>query len=110
MSEKKKEKGLLRNPLNEEEVLTETFFSPASKKANRKSVPQKPVAQKKKAKPKPKPDHYKICCISLYREDIEHLEGLVSELKSRGYTKANKSQVIRFALATVNLDDMPKMY
>jgi len=58
----------------------------------------------------PKPSHYKIVCISLYNEDIARLEALVKELRRRGYSKANKSQLIRFALDTVDLDKMPKMY
>ncbi len=63
------------------------------------------------ARPKPpKPAHYKIVCISLYNEDIARLENLVAELKRRGFSKANKSQLIRFALDTVDLDKMPKAY
>jgi hypothetical protein len=58
----------------------------------------------------PKPAHYKIVCISLYNEDIARLEELVAELKRRGFSKANKSQLIRFALGTVDLDRMPKAY
>jgi len=63
------------------------------------------------ARPKPaKPTHYKIVCISLYNEDIERLENLVRELKKRGHTKANKSQVIRAALDQIDLDKIPKGY
>jgi hypothetical protein len=58
----------------------------------------------------PKPAHYKIVCISLYNRDIARLEGIVAELRRRGYSKANKSQVIRFALDTIDLDKMPKAY
>jgi hypothetical protein len=59
---------------------------------------------------KDKPTHYKIVCISLYTEDIERLEALVAELKRRGHTKANKSQVIRAALDQIDLDKIPKGY
>ena len=59
---------------------------------------------------KPKPTHYKVVSISLYQEDIERLERLVAELKKRGHTKANKSQLIRYALDTVDLDGMPRGY
>jgi hypothetical protein len=38
-------------------------------------------------------------CISLYHEDIARLEALVGELKRRGHTRANKSEVVRMALA-----------
>ncbi len=60
--------------------------------------------------PKPKPDHYKIVCISLYREDLEHVDGLVRALKARGHTKANRSSVIRFALHSVDVAKMPRSY
>jgi hypothetical protein len=40
-----------------------------------------------------------LVCISLYHEDIARLEALVGELKRRGNARANKSQVIRLALA-----------
>jgi hypothetical protein len=57
---------------------------------------------------KEKPTHYKVVCISLYNEDIERLETMVAELKRRGHTKANKSQLIRAALAQVDLAKIPK--
>jgi hypothetical protein len=57
-----------------------------------------------------KPTHYKIVCISLYTRDIERLEELVQELKKRGHTKANKSQLIRAALDQVDLGKIPRGY
>jgi len=77
-----------------EDVILEQFYRPA------------PAALEKKAKP----THYKIVCISLYNEDIERLEKLVQELKRRGHTKANKSQIIRAALDQIDLDKIPKGY
>lgn len=59
---------------------------------------------------KVKPTHYKIVCISLYVEDIARLDSLVAELKRRGHTKANKSQVIRAALEQIDLDKVPKAH
>jgi hypothetical protein len=56
---------------------------------------------------KPKPTHYKVVCISMYTKDIEELEAKVAELKRRGHTKANKSQLIRIALRQVDLDKIP---
>ena len=44
-------------------------------------------------------NRFKLVCISLYHEDIARLEALVGELKRRGNARANKSQVIRLALA-----------
>lgn len=59
----------------------------------------KPVAEK--------PTHYKVICISMYTRDIEELEAKVAELKRRGWTKANKSQLIRLALSQLDLDKLP---
>ena len=33
------------------------------------------------------PAHYKVICISLYNEDLERLDGMVDELKTRGSRK-----------------------
>ena len=44
---------------------------------------------------------------SLYNEDIERLENMVRELKRRGHYKANKSQLIRHALAKLDLNLVP---
>jgi hypothetical protein len=57
--------------------------------------------------PRAKPTHYKVVCISLYTRDIEQLEATVAELKRRGYTKANKSQLIRMALSQLDIDKLP---
>lgn len=93
----KTDEFVMRNILDEEEVLAETFFTRTGKKP-------------RAAKPAPRPTHYKVCCISLYTEDIEKLDAMVAELKDRGYTKANKSALIRYALDTVDLDKMPRGY
>ena len=59
---------------------------------------------------KAKPDHYKVVSISLYKEDIALLEQLVKEAKRLGHSKANKSQIIRCALHTLDLSKLPKTY
>ena len=82
------------NPLEGEQLLLDTMYGkPAPRRARR--------ATRARA---PKPQHYKIVSISLYNEDIDRLERLVGELKHRGHYKANKSQVIRQALAQFDLD------
>ena len=48
--------------------------------------------------PRPRPEHYKVICISLYNEDLARLDELVRELKKRGFTKANRSAVLRAAV------------
>jgi hypothetical protein len=87
-------RAMATDPLSEE-VILEQFYRPT------------PTNDAPK---KAKPTHYKIVCISLYNEDIERLEQLVKELKRRGHTKANKSQVIRAALDQIDLDKSPKGY
>ena len=56
---------------------------------------------------KERPTHYKVICISMYTRDLEELDAKVAELKRRGWTKANKSQLIRLALSQVDLDKLP---
>jgi hypothetical protein len=89
------------DPLTTDSIL-ERFYKPEP------SVPSSitPITDAPKAKEKP--THYKVVCISLYNEDIENLERMVAELKGRGHTKANKSQLIRAALAQVDLTKIPK--
>ena len=54
--------------------------------------------------PRSKPTHYKVICISMYTRNIEELDAKVTELKRRGCTKASRSQLIRFALSQLDLD------
>ncbi len=56
----------------------------------------------------PRPDHYKVICISLYNEDLERLDQMVESLKARGLTKANRSALIRHALEQVDLSKVPR--
>ena len=55
-----------------------------------------------------KPTHYKVICISMYTKDLERLDELVTQLKKRGMTKANRSALIRAALEQVDLDRVPR--
>jgi hypothetical protein len=79
-----------------EGVLSGAFYSPALSRR----VVDKPQV--------PKPTHYKVICISLYNDDIDHLDEMVEALKARGLTKANRSALIRHALAQVDLDKVPR--
>jgi len=56
---------------------------------------------------KPPVLHYKVLCISMYVRDIEELEAKVDALKARGWTKANKSHLIRIALAQLDVESLP---
>jgi hypothetical protein len=57
---------------------------------------------------KPRPDHYKVICISMYNEDLERLDAIVRELKRRGFTKANRSAVLRVAMEHLQIDRVRK--
>ena len=85
--------------------LLDHFYRPETKSERR----QRPAPRNARP-PAPRPTHYKICCISLYTSDIERLEEMVAELKRRGHTKANKSQLIRAALDQIDLSKVPKSY
>jgi hypothetical protein len=55
-----------------------------------------------------KPTHYKVICISMYTDTLGKLDSMVRELKRRGYTKANRSALLRHALDLVDLDSVPR--
>ncbi|SVC63209.1 uncharacterized protein METZ01_LOCUS316063 [marine metagenome] len=101
------------NPLEGEDLLAKAFFGGGPRARNVQPKVEEPVVQptaRRSAGPvrkaAPKPSHYKIVSISLYNEDIERLEKMVRELKKRGHYKANKSQLIRQALAKLDLDSI----
>ncbi len=83
-----------------EGVLSGSFYS-ASETEQTEAAP---VVEKTKGKP----THYKVICISMYTDALGRLDDMVKELKSRGYTKANRSALIRHALTTVDLDSVPR--
>lgn len=114
-------RALAYDPLSVDDILTGFYRPPAPKDGVRgKPAPAAPAAvERLPAEPtvaahepdkKPRPTHYKVVCISLYVEDIERLDSLVAELKRRGHTKANKSQVIRAALEQIDLDRVPRSH
>ncbi len=78
-------------------VLGGSFYSPQA--GERGSTPRTPGER---------PTHYKVICISMYTDDLERLDEMVQALKTRGLTKANRSALIRYALGSVKLDDVPK--
>jgi hypothetical protein len=91
----KEDKLLAHDPLSDTDtILREDFYG------RREPAPRRAAAAK--------PTHYKVICISMYTDDLERLDEMVETLKSRGLTKANRSALIRYALANVKLDDVPK--
>lgn len=90
--------------LDEDEVqgvLSGAFYTPPPEEA--------PPSRSRPAKSSaPKPDHYRVICISMYTDDLGRLDGMVEKLKARGLTKANRSALIRYALEQVDLEKVPK--
>lgn len=83
-----------------EEVLRETFYT----------APKALQPKKKKRAKAPKPDHYKVICISMYTEDLARLDAKVAELKASGHRKMSRSALIRFALDQVDPSKLPPSY
>ena len=77
-----------------EGVLSGSFYS-----KSRSSRPPKDAA---------KPEHYKVICISMCTDDLKKLDDMVDTLKAKGLTKASRSALIRHALATVDLEKVPR--
>ena len=94
----KEDKLMAHDPLSDADtILSEEYYG-------RRIAPSDAMpAKRTKA---PRPTHYKVICISMYTRDLEDLDAKVAELKRRGWTKANKSQLIRIALAQVDLDKL----
>jgi len=94
----KEEKLMAHDPLSDADaILSEEYYG-------RRREEETPA--KKRVASGPRPTHYKVICISMYTRDIEELEAKVAELKRRGWTKANKSQLIRLALSQIDLDKL----
>ncbi|MBI4957479.1 MAG: hypothetical protein HY908_36060 [Myxococcales bacterium] len=80
-----------------EGVLHGAFYAAARRDGDRRALG-----------PKDRPEHYKVICISMYMDALAELDRMVTELKRRGFTKANRSALIRHALSMVDLDKVPR--
>ena len=97
----KEEKLMAHDPLSDaDSILSEEYYG------KRAGVAPLDLAVKR-AKAPQRPTHYKVICISMYTRDLEELDAKVSELKKRGWTKANKSQLIRLALSQLDVTKLP---
>jgi hypothetical protein len=123
-------RALAYDPLSVDDILTGFYRPPAPSGTKGRGPAAPPPASLESPRPrsdsrpapgdpapvaeapdkKPRPTHYKVVCISLYVEDIDRLDSLVAELKRRGHSKANKSQVIRAALEQIDLDRVPRSH
>jgi hypothetical protein len=99
----KDDKLMAHDPLSDADaILSEEYYGRRSPGP----APSPSAEPRRGAKP-PRPTHYKVICISMYTRDLEDLDAKVAELKRRGWTKANKSQLIRLALSQIDLDKLP---
>lgn len=117
---------------DDDEVLARTLYSSANKPLASAPVEARPATRGvQKAAPvapaptaavsvrpqprraprrEPEPQHYKVLSISLYNDDIQRMDELVKELKNQGFTRMNRSALIRFALDQVDISKMPRGY
>ncbi|HTJ43386.1 MAG TPA: hypothetical protein VL463_14880 [Kofleriaceae bacterium] len=101
----KEEKLLAHDPLAEaDQILSEEYYG---RRARTDSDDDGDAEPRRRRATGPRPTHYKVICISMYTRDLEELDAKVAELKRRGWTKANKSQLIRLALSMIDLDKLP---
>ena len=66
---------------------------------------QKKSSQKKRSleKKDPQEEDYKVITISLYNEDIDLINEMISTLKERGFKRLSRSKLIRLALYSLDL-------
>jgi len=104
----KEEKLMAHDPLSDADaILTEEYYGRRRDPAATSTVEARKTRPAKEAgKQQPRPTHYKVICISMYTQDLEDLDAKVAELKRRGWTKANKSQLIRLALSQIDIDKL----
>lgn len=55
---------------------------------------------------KTKPTHYRVVCFSLYTSDLVDLDRKIGLLKQHGWAAANRSHLIRIALARLSDADL----
>lgn len=95
----KEEKLMAHNPLSDADtILREAYYG--------KRSGQPAGAEDNRDAGRARPTHYKVICISMYTRDLEELDAKVAELKRRGWTKANKSQLIRLALSQMDVSKL----
>lgn len=101
---RKTEAGALgRDPFaTDDTILRETFFRPGEHGA---IAPGGPIVEAAVAAKEPS---WRVISISLYPEDIERIDALVAELRASGHRRANRSQLIRYAISLVDASKVPR--
>lgn len=97
----------LRAVLADDDVLVETFYRDGDPTEKPRLAGLDGVGKRRRAS-KPKPDHYEIICISIYKEDLARLDEKVDALKARGDRRMTRSALIRYALDRLAVDDVPR--
>lgn len=101
----KEDKLMAHDPLSDADaILSEEYYGRRRDAVTSDVV--EPARKRAGTAPGTKPTHYKVICISMYTQDLEDLDAKVAELKKRGWTKANKSQLIRLALSQIDIDKL----
>jgi len=104
----KEDKLMAHDPLADADaILSEEYYGRRRDSASEGSGESRKARGAAAANGKARPTHYKVICISMYTRDLEDLDAKVAELKRRGWTKANKSQLIRLALSQIDIDKLP---
>lgn len=103
----------LRAVFRDDEELRDTFYREApveiaAPKSDAPALASLDASGKRRKAQKPKPDHYEIICISIYKDDLARLDAKVDELKRRGHRRMTRSALIRYALDRVAIDDVPR--
>ncbi|HEY5921489.1 MAG TPA: hypothetical protein VIV11_07450 [Kofleriaceae bacterium] len=100
----KEDKLMAHDPLSDADAILSEEYYGRRRDGAPADEPRKPRAAA--AGKQTRPTHYKVICISMYTRDLEDLDAKVAELKRRGWTKANKSQLIRLALSQIDIDKL----
>ena len=95
--------------IHDESYTTASFFE-SGRPGSETAIEERYFADSKRPSraPAERPAHYKVICISLYTQDLSRLDAMVDTLKGRGFTKANRSALIRAALEQVDLSKVPR--
>jgi hypothetical protein len=97
--------GNVRAVFKDDEVLAQAFYREDEPPAPRLAALD--AAGKRRRGAKPKPDHYEIICISIYKDDLARLDAKVEALKTRGNRRMTRSALIRYALTRLAVEDVP---